>query len=456
MEPENVPSPLPDEFESATVPTAPAADQAAAASLERELVEGGPAAVGALLAATALLRIGAAGAAVAVGFDLVDLFNGRPNGLAVGFIGASQALPEMVFAPVLARFADRLGRRLFLVGGPLVSVLGAILLSVAGRPETIVIARLVEGVGAACFIPTALGTIAAATTRNTQARVSASGAFEAANLAGYAGGFIVGPFAYHSLHQGAFLVLATLYLLASAVCAAFVPRVPPLPVSPLGRVIGAIVGPGPIRSFLPAWMAAFALLGAYAAHIPALLRRSPVAGQTLVRHFDERLVSAVLVSYIVLLLLGIVLWTPIIPRIGSVRTMRRAAPGALLIGFTLLALNHSPLHWAPFYVPLLVIGILVLAGFGPAAVAYLAECSETFVADRSALMAFYTVALAGGGALGSVIGGVAVRLDYADGLFIFGLVLGLIAYVALGPVMRYERALVRTVEAPGGVPTAPS
>lgn len=430
---------------------APPEDQESAASLERDLVDSRPGAIGALLAGTTLLRIGASGAAVAVGFDLVDMFGGRPNGLVVGFIGASQAVPEMVFAPILARFADRLGRRLFLVGGPLFSVVGAVLLSLATHPEAIVVARLVEGIGAACFIPTALGTIAAATTHSRTVRANASGAFEAANLAGYAGGFVVGPFAYHSLGHGAFLVLAALYGLAAIVCAALVPHVPPLPVSPLARVFGAIIGPGPIRSFLPAWMAAFALLGAYAAHLPALLRRSAVPGQTLVHHFDERVVSAILVAWILLLLAGIALWTPWIPRMGAVRTMRRAAPGAWLIAGALLALNHSPFSWAPLYIPLLLIGVLVLAGFGPAAVTYLAECSETFVADRSALMAFYTVALAGGGAIGSVLGGFAVRLAYADGLVLLGLLLSIIAFVGLTPVMRYERALLRTLD-PATVP----
>ncbi|MDQ2960914.1 MAG: MFS transporter, partial [Candidatus Dormibacteraeota bacterium] len=250
MEPENSLSPALDETASAEVPTASASGQESATSLEHDLVERGPSAIGALLVGTAFLRIAASGAAVAVAFDLVDLFNGHPNGLAVGFIGASQAVPEMVFAPILARFADRLGRRLFLVGGPMISVIGAIMLSFASTPSSIVLARLVEGFGAAAFVPTALGTIAAATTRNHHARVSASGAFEAANLAGYAGGFIVGPFAYHALHQHSFLVLAAFYFVAGLVCLALVPHVPPLPVSPIGRVIGAIVGPGPIRSFL--------------------------------------------------------------------------------------------------------------------------------------------------------------------------------------------------------------
>jgi predicted MFS family arabinose efflux permease len=433
-----------DPFE---VSTGAAGEPTEAASAEREPGESRPGALGALFAGTVLLRIGAAGAAVAVGFDLVDMFGGRPSGIVVGFIGASQALPEMVFSPFLARLADRLGRRLFLVGGPLFCVLGAVLLSLATHPASIVVGRLVEGIGAACFIPTALGTIAAATTHSKRIRANASGAFEAANLAGYAGGFVVGPFAYHWLHHGAFLVLAGLYLAAAIVCLALVPRVPPLPVSPISRVLAAVVGPGPMRSFLPAWMAAFALLGAYAAHLPALLRRSPVAGQALMHHFDERIVSAILVSWIALLLIGIALWTPHIPRVGAVRMMRRAAPGAWLISAALLAMNHTSLAWSPFLLPALIAGILILAGFGPAAVMYLAECSEGFAADRSALMAFYTVTLAGGGAIGSVLGGFAVRLGYLDGLVLFGLALSIFAFAALTPVMRYERALLRPVDA---------
>lgn len=397
-----------------------------------------PGAITALLASTTLLRVGTAGAAVAVAFDLVDMFGGRPSGVVLGFVGASQALPEMVFSPFLATYADRLGRRLFLVGGPLVSLLGAILLSLATAPGSIVVARLVEGIGAACFIPTALGTIAAATAHDREVRARASGAFEGANLAGYAGGFVVGPFAYHSLHHGAFLLLGALYLLAGLTCLACVPRVPPLPVSPLRRVASAALGPGPIRAFLPAWIAAFALIGAYAAHLPALLRRLPVHGQSLVHHFDERVVSLILVAWIVLILVGIALWTRSIPRLGSVRTMRLAVPGAWLISAVLLTMNHTPLVWSIVLLPLLVAGVLVLAGFGPAAVNYLADSSERFAADRAAFMSFYTVALAGGGAIGSILGGFAVRLGLFDGLALLGFALSLVAYVALRPLQRYD------------------
>lgn len=411
---------------------------------------GGLAGVGALLMAAALLRIGAVSAGVAVQFDLSDLAGGHPSGVAVGLVGASQAAPEMLFAPVLARFADRIGRRVFLIGGPLLGVLGMMALALATRPGTVGGSRLLEGIGAAAFVPTALGTIAAATAADHAARARASGAFEGSTLVGYAGGFVVGPVLYHSLHRGAFPVLALFYLVAALVCVKTVHEAGPLPVSPLRVVFRAILGPGPVRSFIPAWLAVNGLVGAFYANIGALLKRSPVPGQTLVHGFDERLIGLFLLGWVALLMLGIVLWTPLLQRLGGPVTMRRAVPGAFAVLLALLVMNHEPLWVAPLLLPLLAVGVLVQAGFGPAAVNYLADCSEALAADRSALMAFYTVTLAGGGALGAVFGGLVSRWLYLDGLIALGFLLTVLAWVTLGTVVRHERRGSGMLPATGG------
>ena len=81
-----------------------------------------------------------------------------------------------------------------------------------------------------------------------------------------------------------------------------------------------------------------------------------------------------------------------------------------------------------------------MAGFGPAAVTYLADCSERFAADRSALMSFYTIALAGGDAIGAIVGGLAAHLLGIDGLVILGLILSTSTFLTLGRVVGYERA----------------
>jgi MFS family permease len=399
----------------------------------------GPRAVGALLVASALLRVGAVGVGVAVQFRLSDLAHQKPNGLAIGLIGASQAITEMIFAPILARYADRFGRRIFLVAGPLICAVAVLLIALGVRPAQLGGARLLEGIGAAAFVPVALGTVAAATTGNRRVRARASGAFEAATLIGYAGGFGLGSVAYFGLHRGAFVLLAALYVLAGAVCLIFVPRIPPLPVHPLGVVARAVFGPGPMRGFLPGWIMSFALIGAFVANLPSLLHHSDVASQSLMNHFDVRVIGLFLIAWIVVFLVGIALWTRWVPRLGPAVVMRRAVPGAWLTMLALLAINHTH-AWAMLAgIPFLIAGILWLAGFGPAAVTYLADCSETYAADRSALMSFYTIALAGGGAIGAIVGGLAARLLGVDGLVVIGLVLSASTFLILGRVVRYER-----------------
>jgi predicted MFS family arabinose efflux permease len=109
----------------------------------------------------------------------------------------------------------------------------------------------------------------------------------------------------------------------------------------------------------------------------------------------------------------------------------------VIIG-TLLVLNHVGLGISPIALPLLAAGIVWLAGFGPAAVTYLADCSEQLAADRSALMSFYTVTLAGGGAVGAILGGVAIRAYGADGLLGFLALLFIVTFVFLAQVVRQQ------------------
>jgi len=395
--------------------------------------------IGALLVGSALLRTGAVGAGAAVQLDLTDLADKHPSSVVVGLVGAAQAAPEMIFALILARLADRLGRSRFLVGGPLLGMVGVLCVAAAVHPFQIGIARVLEGVGAAAFVPTALGTIAAATRSDQTVRARASGAFEGATLLGYAGGFLLGGFTYHSLHRAAFVVLALFYLSSALVCLRFVPRVPPLPVSPVSVIARVVSGPGPIRAFLPAWLAVNGLVGAWYFNVASLLKRAPDPTQTLIHGFDERVISGFLDGFVVLLMVGIVMWTPVLRRLRAPATMRWAVPGVYLVCGGLFLINHTPLRLAPVFLPLVVLGVLVEAGFGPAAVNYLADCSEILASDRSALMAFYTVSLAGGGALGAVLGGIAGKLLLFDGLIVLAALLATVAMLSLRAVVQYER-----------------
>ena len=54
-------------------------------------------------------------------------------------------------------------------------------------------------------------------------------------------------------------------------------------------------------------------------------------------------------------------------------------------------------------------------------------------------MAFYTITLAGGGALGSVLGGLFAKWLLLDGLVVLGVLCASVALVSLRAVVRYER-----------------
>ena len=204
----------------------------------------------------------------------------------------------------------------------------------------------------------------------------------------------------------------------------------------------AITSRGPIRTFVPAWLASFAIIGAILVNLPALLKQGPpLPGQTLLHHLDERVVSAALTAGLILFVLGIALWTPRLTKWGAATTMRRAIPGAWLLCLGLVLINRVPLAQSWLVAPILAGGILILAGFGPAAVSYLAQCSETFAADRSALMSFYTMTLAAGGFCGGVLGGFASRWLQIDGIALLGLLLSALAFFALGRVVAYDKAL---------------
>ena len=68
-------------------------------------------------------------------------------------------------------------------------------------------------------------------------------------------------------------------------------------------------------------------------------------------------------------------------------------------------------------------GLFVLAGATPAALGLLADMSERFPADRGAIMGLYSVFLALGQIVGSLIGGVAADWHGIDGLLVATLVL---------------------------------
>jgi MFS family permease len=116
--------------------------------------------------------------------------------------------------------------------------------------------------------------------------------------------------------------------------------------------------------------------------------------------------------------------------------------GIMVLGAT--AINHAT--GLPVIVPAVglaaaAFGLFVLAGATPAAVGLLADISERFPADRGAIMGLYSVFLAIGQIVGSLIGGFAAEWGGIDGMLLATFALLAVALLPLANLRRQEHEI---------------
>jgi predicted MFS family arabinose efflux permease len=117
---------------------------------------------------------------------------------------------------------------------------------------------------------------------------------------------------------------------------------------------------------------------------------------------------------------------------------------ALLL--TVLGLNHLGSFSSVFYYLLvgsLLIEVLVLSGFTPAALTYLADVTENYAADRGSIMGLYSVFLGIGQLVGTSLGGYFADWNGVDGLLLLSAILGGITAISLLSLRRHEKAATR-------------
>ena len=109
-----------------------------------------------------------------------------------------------------------------------------------------------------------------------------------------------------------------------------------------------------------------------------------------------------------------------------------------------LVLNHSD-GWTTCSAcrpsPSSLGGLFVLAGATPAALGLLADTSEAHPADRGAIMGLYSVFLALGQIIGSLLGGTAAEIGGIDGILVATLILLAIALAPLSRLRAVEHRL---------------
>jgi MFS family permease len=198
-------------------------------------------------------------------------------------------------------------------------------------------------------------------------------------------------------------------------------------------------------SFMPAWLAINAVVGLWSIHIQPLMIEpatseviNPFAGQLLDGNFSQSQVGFFVGGFGLLFMVGIYIWSLFYARLRKTSMMIASILGLFVVAFALFGINNHmlpiPEPWGQWpLAPVLAAGILLVSGFTPVALAYLAEISESRVEHRGAVMGLYSVLLGLGQFIGGAGGGVFIRnvnMGF-NGLILATFILAVIAFVTV-------------------------
>jgi MFS family permease len=153
-------------------------------------------------------------------------------------------------------------------------------------------------------------------------------------------------------------------------------------------------------------------------------------------------------AYALFFIFGILVWSLFFPNVKKTTAMLIGSAGLIISCVLIFLLNHQPAlntPWVPPLAILLLVSIMVQSGFTPAALAHLADITESHTSDRGAIMGLYSVFLGLGQFLGASLGGLFVDWRGADGMALATGLLGVFAAILILRLRFTERHAVMTI-----------
>jgi MFS family permease len=415
-----------------------------------------------LLLGTFILRINTGAGAIILGLFLAHLAHQEHghhavNSLQVGLLAVAFFITELTLAPFMGALSDHLGRRTFLIAGPLLGLLITTLLPFTPieHPLPYLLSlQVLSGLSSAIMNPAVLGYLADFTSRDQARRTRTMGLYELVTTGGIATGVVLAGFAWDHFGRLAFGMLALFYFIV-AVCMLLSPIVNQVidrgKVDMLVTRYVRIVRTPRLFIFIPAWISINALVGVWVGSQLTFLLSSP-------RHDPHQLLmgslsgpgggsrlSLILGAYVLFFGLCLLFWSFFLRHVPRLFLMLASVSGVYLVCIALAILNHGGLGNALLLVICLLIfllGIFAESSFAPSALSYLAEISEDFAKDRGLLMGLYTIFLGLGQLLGNGLGGVFAQRWGFDGLIYLTALLASVALVSLLSLFRWEKKTV--------------
>jgi predicted MFS family arabinose efflux permease len=196
--------------------------------------------------------------------------------------------------------------------------------------------------------------------------------------------------------------------------------------------------------FIPAWLAIFSIVGMWINNSGRLLtdERHHFRGQLLTGTITTDHYGNGQAALAVFFAAGLLAWSLVLGRYRKTSVMLTATFGLFALLFTVFGLNHIEssrtfLHY--LLLGSLLIELLVLSGFTPAALTYLADVTERYAEDRGSIMGLYSVFLGVGQLLGTTLGGYFAQWHGIDGMLLLSAIFGAVTAASLLLLRRGEQ-----------------
>jgi MFS family permease len=401
-----------------------------------------------LIAINVLIRIASAATGQILAFLVAERLSERlgagTGALLVGLLASSFYVTELLGAPIAGRVADKRGQVKVLRWGPafgFLSTIGAAAASAGHGPilalaAALLAVRVIEGVSAACAVPTTLALLGQATEARAAFRLRLMGAFEIASLVGLIVGYVGAGVAWDAFGGAALLLFATVYGAAWLLTRAEAVGVTVLRrgVTPLRHAIASLVRAPGVLGFIVAWLSVNAVVGVWVQQAPYLMKLPVRSGtQVLVGGYSGTTIGVIFGAWAAIFLLGIALWSFLAPAWPRRRTLLTALGGMLTVVVALTLVNHGA---SRAVLAVGIAGVLVESGFTPAAFAHMADLTDAHPDVRGMAMGLYSMLLGAGQLAGAVLGSPVAAAWQMDGVLI---VTGMLALVAMIAVVRMPR-----------------
>ena len=429
--------------------------------------------ISSMLLATFVLRVSTSITGGMLVYLVDDLTRNQGTGpRAISFLTGGFYATELTGAILFGVLADRYGRKVIMLLGPLFGGVAVAMTGMTTHMPVLFVTRLLVGSSTAASIPSTLGFIAAETADDERLRGRVVSFFELVSLGGM---LAVGPALAGILWDGfgrpAFFLNCGLYTVALGLYAYGVhevprsrqadlaPALPAFPSAPArGKSFSAVsryvrmATNRKVLLFAPTWLAINAILGLWALQAPLLLKGNVYdPSQFLMQGVSATSIGIGEAILAVIFGVGILFWGLVYARFRRTTMLLLGVGAFVVMTFDILAINHLGGTSASVLAGLgavAVVSLFVMSGATPAALGLLADVSEGFEEDRSAIMGLYSVFLGIGQVLGAILGGLAASWKGIDGLIVATAGLLVIGIIALLNLRGHEGAVVADAASP--------